>query len=480
MWRKVSLEAHHGEPPMRTQSANAVLGSKLYVFGGLGCGASNNFWALDTVLQRWQRLLPTFGAKAPCARSAATLCGDEETGTLYLFGGIGNARRGVDKRREGAPGGALRTRMLVQRETYSDVWEWSASGGWRELTFVQMSPSARRGHTATLVSGALFYELLEGGTGDELARASGDSFESFSDSVVSNNGAVEHASPTAAGLALDETAEQHPADASSVCSQTEDSVAKRTNDARASRFVVLVGGVGPDPKGFENTLGAPVWALDLASSKKWVHLPTSGCCEAAARFEHTTTLVNERLWVVGGLTVPCVEVERDQQLKWGEILCDVVSLDLATLVWTRLALDGPRVALHGHSACENPRAPGEIIVVGGHEPVQRGRQRPRKKSAPHKHDSKPPSPHKRSCGDLESLASCASEDSGNHHAAADESVSLRALRVQAFEYEECGWRALPARGTAPGASARPSKDRGIKKSGYARAMAKARSRASRE
>ena len=52
MWRQVKLEPHQGEPPMRTQSASCVLGSKVYVFGGLGSGASNQMWALDTVLHR--------------------------------------------------------------------------------------------------------------------------------------------------------------------------------------------------------------------------------------------------------------------------------------------------------------------------------------------------------------------------------------------------------------------------------------------
>lgn len=42
MWRKVALERYHGEPPMRSQSATCLMGSKMYIFGGLGAGASNN------------------------------------------------------------------------------------------------------------------------------------------------------------------------------------------------------------------------------------------------------------------------------------------------------------------------------------------------------------------------------------------------------------------------------------------------------
>ena len=35
MCRAANLEPHNGEPPMRTHAASCVLGSKVYVFGGL-------------------------------------------------------------------------------------------------------------------------------------------------------------------------------------------------------------------------------------------------------------------------------------------------------------------------------------------------------------------------------------------------------------------------------------------------------------
>ena len=102
MWRSANLEPHNGEPPMRTHAASCVLGSKVYVFGGLGAGASNQLWALDTILHRWERLLPP-GPKPP-ARSAATLAGDDDAHAVYLFGGLGRVKRDYLKARDGVPG----------------------------------------------------------------------------------------------------------------------------------------------------------------------------------------------------------------------------------------------------------------------------------------------------------------------------------------------------------------------------------------
>ncbi|KAH8044291.1 hypothetical protein JL722_14769 [Aureococcus anophagefferens] len=143
---------------MRSQSATTVMGSKLYVFGGLGAGASNNLWALDSVMHRWQRLLPPKGAPRPPARSGSAMCGDEEQGKLYLLGGLGEVNRRVKKSREGVPGATMRVRMLAMRDTFSDCWEFdAASGEWREITFVQMSPPPR-GHTCSFASG---YKLAD-------------------------------------------------------------------------------------------------------------------------------------------------------------------------------------------------------------------------------------------------------------------------------------------------------------------------------
>ena len=74
MWRQATnLEPHNGDPPMRTHAASCVLGSKVYVFGGLGAGASNQLWALDTILHRWERLLPPGPNTAPAPNGQQVL-----------------------------------------------------------------------------------------------------------------------------------------------------------------------------------------------------------------------------------------------------------------------------------------------------------------------------------------------------------------------------------------------------------------------
>ncbi|KAH8056302.1 hypothetical protein JL722_7607 [Aureococcus anophagefferens] len=103
---------------------------------------------------------------------------------------------------------------------------------------------------------------------------------------------------------------------------------------------------------------------------RWFHLPCTGCVDAAARFEHTTTKIGEKLWVVGGMTLPYCDVQADPNQDITQPT-DIASLDLETLVWTRLDFDGPSHPIHGHAACESPTRPGELLIVGGYERVKR-------------------------------------------------------------------------------------------------------------
>lgn len=298
MWSTVGLESPQQSPSMRSKSASCVLGNRWYIFGGLGCGASNALWVLDLELKRWQRV-PACGP-APVARSSATLVGSH--GKIYLFGGLGHVSRGPDRTREA--GGAARIRSTVQRETFADVWIFEAtSQRWQLLSEAQMSPQPRRGHTATVVEG----------------RRVGEDAEIPDDE------------PAAPGT--------------------------------AARSMVVIGGAGPDGKGFEVALGGPVWAMNL-ETRRWRRLKTTGCVEAAERYEHTATLRQGCIWVVGGLG------------GRGPALRDVASLDLESLAWTRLELRGPSVAMHGHSAIA---VDGDILVLGGHvtlPPKSTARARP--------------------------------------------------------------------------------------------------------
>ena len=116
---------------------------------------------------------------------------------LYLFGGLGHVRRGVKKSREGVPGAMMRVRMLVQRETFSDVWEFDATKGeWEYITFVQMAPPPRRGHTVSFVSGRRLAEV-----GEEDANARPDDALSATGSFSiaggdTNDGTASHGEKT--------------------------------------------------------------------------------------------------------------------------------------------------------------------------------------------------------------------------------------------------------------------------------------------
>ena len=323
---------------MRTHAASCVLGSKVYVFGGLGAGASNQLWALDTILHRWERLLPP-GPKPP-ARSAATLAGDDDAHAVYLFGGLGRVKRDYLKTRDGVPGATLRTQLHAQRSMFSDVWRFDGTAKrWEELTFIHMCPAPRRGHTATYCSGRVLVEEPE--------ETSVDGTEATSFTEATSADGTEARSLVEEGALL-------------------------------PKYMVVVGGAVPDPKGFEHIAGTPVWALDL-NRRKWLHLPTTGYAEAAHRFEHTTTKLGERLFVVGGMTMPLCDGQdwRPPQgndlvfgaMRWGRVVDDVACLDLETLVWSRLDVDGPPLAVRGHAACESPLRPGELLVVGGRAPA---------------------------------------------------------------------------------------------------------------
>jgi len=332
MWRKVDLDRHHGSPPMRSLSASAMMGSKLYVFGGLSAGPANEFWALDFILHRWERIRPAYG-KCPTARSAATLAGDDDTGRLFLFGGLGAVERGADRQRDPGPGGHLRVRLLVKRKTLGDCWSYDpAARVWSAHTFHLACPSPRRGHTANMVSGLAL-------------DAAGDGEELIADEDLTAEAAAHD----------DATAPPEPGRAAS---------------REPPRHMVVLGGAGQDPKGFEAVCSDAVWALDI-SQRKWRPVRTTGCVGAAARFAHTSTQLHGKLFVVGGMTLPRAAPDNkwgEHGVEWGQHLRDVSALDLKTLVWTRVCLDGPRI--YGHSAAASPSDADAILVFGGREALE--------------------------------------------------------------------------------------------------------------
>lgn len=147
----------------------------MFVFGGLGAGPVNDMWCFDLTSMRWVSLasisgrrdcqkkrLPPFNPPSsqgpvhvsgpvPSNRSGHTFTTDPE-GKIWLFGGQAGAKDKVDLRKEAAT--SLRIRMLERRNVFNDVWIFDpAAERWQEEPIPGMSPSPRRGHTATLVLG---------------------------------------------------------------------------------------------------------------------------------------------------------------------------------------------------------------------------------------------------------------------------------------------------------------------------------------
>ena len=54
MWKTAELNSLT-QPPMRSKTACAVLGHKLYLHGGLGAGAVGTLWSLDLKVMRWEQ-----------------------------------------------------------------------------------------------------------------------------------------------------------------------------------------------------------------------------------------------------------------------------------------------------------------------------------------------------------------------------------------------------------------------------------------
>jgi len=357
---------------MRSKMCAAMSGSKMYVFGGLGAGPVGELWAFDLALSRWSPVR-TAGANPPsrCGHSMTT----DAEGRLWLFGGQAGTKEKGDFKKDGAA--ALRVRMLNRREVYSDTWYFDqrsnhGRGAWHELTLTGISPSPRRGHSATLVQG----RDVTGGANSE-ARQSQPLHE-----------------------------------------------------------LLVVGGAGPDPgKGFE-TVHGQVWSFDIRRKEwSNLDLKGAGP-EAWGRFEHTATLVpggmagvgsGQTLVVVGGVTGSSLDSSAAMReaaeaaagggdgassssttggmdttgsssssgggggasYTWGGCESRVVALAVDTLTWVVLVCHAdlmressllyaatggragggestiPSPSLHGHTTCSHPSNPRELLVFGG-------------------------------------------------------------------------------------------------------------------
>ena len=148
MWRTAEMNSL-ALPPMRSKMASTVLGTKLYLQGGLGGGSISALWSLDLATMRWEQCMNGGGHSMrgqPAPRSAHTLTADGVS-SLVLFGGQGNLddeQHDVDICKEKKPN-AMQVRALACRAMRNDLWHFDVDAGrWVEHPFVGKWPSPRR------------------------------------------------------------------------------------------------------------------------------------------------------------------------------------------------------------------------------------------------------------------------------------------------------------------------------------------------
>lgn len=133
-----------------TRILSQLVGSELYVFGGLGAGSVGEFWKFDIQTLQWERLMNGVGV-TPEGRHGHTLTRDPDD-NLWLFGGQAGSVRGTDLKKESSA--ALRVRMIGKRQVLNDLHMFdTTTRKWYQQQMSGATPSPRRGHTATLVQG---------------------------------------------------------------------------------------------------------------------------------------------------------------------------------------------------------------------------------------------------------------------------------------------------------------------------------------
>jgi len=381
MWRPLEQKVQL-HPSMRSKMATAMSGSRLYVFGGLGAGPVNEMWVFDLKAMRWSPIRPE--GPSPPGRCGHSFTTDAE-GHIWLFGGQAGSKEKVDIKKEGAS--SMRVRMLDRRNVFSDSWVFdpnaaNGKGAWEEQRITGISPSPRRGHSATLVT-----------THKRSSKANRDH---------STTGDDNHSVNSLTGSPMEQ-----------------ESKSKRrtsSNSRELPQELYVIGGAGPDPgKGFE-TVHAQLWIFNL-KRRDWCQADCKGLPpDSWARFEHTATLVpggmqgvgaGDTLVVVGGVSASTVDTSHllnqgsptagegvdgglastgpnGASYNWGGPESRILALAVDTHVWTQLitAIPSsnlmssfasqfseepicPAPSLHGHATVPNPFDQRELLVFGG-------------------------------------------------------------------------------------------------------------------
>eukprot|EP00951_Prasinocladus_malaysianus_P018138 scaffold144165_cov41-Prasinocladus_malaysianus.AAC.1 len=96
-----------------------------------------------------------------------------------------------------------------------------------------------------------------------------------------------------------------------------------------------------------------VWWFNFAS-QSWTYMAPKSLTAPAPRFDHSSALVGDTLYIIGGRT------------GTGEVLSDVWKLDIPSMAWTQVAETTSMGARFGHaSAAVGGESGGAVYVYGG-------------------------------------------------------------------------------------------------------------------
>ena len=109
-------------PSMRSKMASAQVGTKIYVFGGLGAGPVNELWYFDLQAMRWTpiRSSQEEAHHTPAGRCGHTLTAGPGGKLLWLYGGQ-QGSSGKNMAKVGASTATVRVKMLERRNYLTDL-----------------------------------------------------------------------------------------------------------------------------------------------------------------------------------------------------------------------------------------------------------------------------------------------------------------------------------------------------------------------
>jgi len=380
-------------PPMRAQCRSVVLRDQLWLFGGMGAGATNAVWWLDLNDCCWHPHAHKPG-RVPSPRTQHSICSDGIS-RFFIFGGTGEMESGLDMLRttNNHQNQTLRIRALGKRHVLNDLYQFDVDfGTWKLLQVAGASPSPRRGHSACmLVNKCLRKEMVPVDPEESASPQSGPAQlmnRSFKTSESRSPKSPTLKRPPSNltfqnSMKNDEErqmfSESLRSYSSTLGSDPDNGRASPGKDEAVEGIkpmlmkavmmphtqydIVIIGGAGPESvKGVE-VIYPETWVYSL-DENTWTQPVLTGCVPPA-RFDHTATLVGKNIFIIGGLTYLQGTAQSPEE---GEAERDVLVLDTEQWVWSVLQVNilGMRPpALFGHASIEDPYSPGKILVFGG-------------------------------------------------------------------------------------------------------------------